>query len=503
MFLRPKVLGLTVAIVCVLGLGAGLAFAPGFGQPDAPSAVGRGASGAGPGPTDLAHPPEAETALIEHANVAWIGDYDGMAERGFVRVLTAHSMLGYFLDGAQELGWVKEASELFETQLNEARPKGRPKLDVIIIPVARDQLIPKLIAGEGDLIAANLTITEDRSELVDFSIPRLSGVREILVTGPDVGPLDTFTDLIDRGGIHVRESSSYYESLTRLNGTLETPIPLTLVDEALEDSDLLEMVDVGLIPAIIMDDHKAEFWMQFFDSIEVHPDMVVNEGGEIAWAMRKNSPKLNAKVNAFIKTIREGTLLGNILLKRYLTERDWIENPNGEGLRERFELATPLFKQYADQYSFDWLLIAAQAFQESRIDQTKRSRAGAMGVMQILPSTATDKRIQLPAIEDMDTNIHAGVKYLRMLRDDYFSGPEFSDLDSALFALAAYNAGPANIEKARKRAEAMGLDPNCWFRNVERATARVVSREPVRFVRNIYKYYLAYRNITLVTALVD
>ena len=426
-----------------------------------------------------------------------------MLERGFVRILTAHSMLGYFLDGAQELGWVKEASDLFETELNKDRPNGKPKLDVMIIPVARDQLIPKLLAGEGDLIAANLTITEDRSALVDFSVPRLSGVREILVTGPDVGPLDTFSDLIKHGGIHVRESSSYHESLMRLNGTLETPIPLTLVDEALEDSDLLEMVDVGLIPAIIMDDHKVQFWTQFFDNIRVHPDMVVNEGGEIAWAMRKDSPKLKAKVDTFIETIREGTLLGNILLKRYLTERDWIESPAGEGLRERFDLATPLFRKYADQYGFDWLLIAAQAFQESRINQSKRSAAGAMGVMQILPSTANDSRIQLPAIEDMDTNIHAGVKYLRMLRDDYFSGPEFSDLDSALFALAAYNAGPANIEKARHKAEALGLDPNRWFRNVERVTARVVSREPVRYVRNVYKYYLAYRNITLVTASVQ
>jgi membrane-bound lytic murein transglycosylase MltF len=500
MILRPKIHLLFVAVLCVLGLGAVLVLAPGFGQSDTNARV---QSATGPGASEPTHPPEAETALIAYANVAWTGDYDGMMERGFVRILTAHSMLGYFLDGAQELGWVKEASDLFEAALNEERPKGKPKLDVMIIPVARDQLIPKLLAGEGDLIAANLTITDDRSELVDFSIPRLSGVREILVTGPEIGPLDTFSDLIGQGGIYVRESSSYHESLTRLNGTLDTPIPLTLVDEALEDSDLLEMVDVGLIPAIIMDDHKVEFWTQFFDNIQVHPDMVVNEGGEIAWAMRKNSPKLKAKVDAFIETIREGTLLGNILLKRYLTERDWIESPAGEGLRDRFDLATPLFRKYADEYGFDWLMIAAQAFQESRIDQSKRSRAGAMGVMQILPSTANDKRIQLPAIEDMDTNIHAGVKYLRMLRDDYFSGPEFSDLDSTLFALAAYNAGPANIEKARQQAEEMGLDPNRWFRNVERAAARVVSREPVRYVRNIYKYYLAYRNITLVTASVE
>jgi membrane-bound lytic murein transglycosylase MltF len=498
MILRPKTLVLTVGVLCVLALGAVVAFAP--NTDELGKVTDKASDQAGPGPSEPEHPPEAETALIEHATVAWTGDYDGMRERGFVRILTAHSMLGYFLDGAQELGWVKEASDLFEEELNKDRAKGKPKLDVIIIPVARDQLIPKLIAGEGDLIAANLTITDARATLVDFSTPRLSGVREILITGPTVGPLDTLTDLVGQGGIHVRASSSYYESLQRLNGTLETPIPLTLADETLEDSDLLEMMDAGLVPAIIMDDHKARFWQQFFSNITLHPDMVVNEGGDIAWAMRKDSPKLKAKVDGFIKTIREGTLLGNILLNRYLTERDWIESPAGEDLRERFELTTPLFKAYADEYGFDWLLIAAQAFQESRIDQSKRSSAGALGVMQVLPSTAKDQRIQLPGIDDIDTNIHAGVKYLRMLRDDYFSGPEFSELDSALFALAAYNAGPANIEKARKRAEEMGLDPNLWFRNVELATARVVSREPVRYVRNIYKYYLAYRNITLVTA---
>jgi membrane-bound lytic murein transglycosylase MltF len=139
------------------------------------------------------------------------------------------------------------------------------------------------------------------------------------------------------------------------------------------------------------------------------------------------------------------------------------------------------------------MLIAAQGYQESRLDQSKRSPAGAIGIMQLMPATATDPNVDIPEIEIAERNIEAGMKYLRHLRSEYFDDPAISSFDQTCFAFAAYNAGPGNIRKARARAATMGLDANIWFGNVEVAAGRTISREPVAYVRNILKYYTSYR----------
>ena len=163
------------------------------------------------------------------------------------------------------------------------------------------------------------------------------------------------------------------------------------------------------------------------------------------------------------------------------------------GGQDRFQDTAGFLQLYAGKYDFDWLMIAAQGYQESRLDQSKRSHVGAIGVMQVMPQTAKDPNVAIDNIHQLEPNIHAGVKYLRFLRDRYFSGPELSPLDRTLFTFAAYNAGPGNVIKARKRAEKMGLDPNLWLDNVEIAAAKAISREPVVYVRNIYRYHVAYK----------
>ena len=319
-----------------------------------------------------------------------------------------------------------------------------------------------------------------------------------MISGPAAPTLDSLDDLVSTG-VHVRRSSSYYEHLAVLNKSRKAAgraeIPVFEADELLEDYDLLDMVNAGLIPAVIVDSHKAALWAQVFENIRVHEDLSVNSGGSIAWAVRKANPKLLKTANRFIKTVRKGTLLGNILIKRYLGSTEWIDNLRSGKARERYEAVFELIKRYADDYDFDWLMIMAQGYQESKLDQGKRSAAGAVGIMQILPSTAADPNVGIPNVEEAEANVHAGIKYLRFLRDRYFSAPEIGSLDRALFAFAAYNAGPANVSRARRRAVRMGLDPNRWFGQVEIAAAKTISREPVIYVRNIYKYYVAYKQI--------
>ena len=267
------------------------------------------------------------------------------------------------------------------------------------------------------------------------------------------------------------------------------------VDEYLEDEDLLELMNVGLIPMIVIDGHKARFWAQIFQDLRLHPDIKLRSGGQIAWAIRPKSPPLKKVINRFVKSHKKGTLKGNILHKRYLQNTRWVHNALAEKKFQRFEGAVDLFKRYSKQYNFDWLMIAALAYQESGIDQSKRSRAGAVGVMQLLPSTAADPNVYIRRIDIMEHNIHAGIKYLRFLYDRYFKNEPMNDLDKMLFTFASYNAGPGRVIKLRREAMQSGFDPNIWFRNVEIIAARRIERETVQYVGNIYKYYIAYRFI--------
>ncbi|MDH3911426.1 MAG: lytic transglycosylase F [Rhodospirillales bacterium] len=428
----------------------------------------------------------------------WHGDLDGMIERRRIRVLVSLSKTFYFLDKADQRGLTYELMKAFEKDLNKRLKLKTRKIHMVFIPVRRDELLPALVEGRGDIAAANLTITPERRKLVDFSDPYLEDVSEILVTGPAAPKLESLEDLAGQE-IYVRQSSSYYESLVRLNKTLrsagKTEVSLIPADENLEDEDLLEMVNAGLIPMIVMDSHKAEFWEQIFADIELRPDLAVNRGGRIAWAVRKGSPELVKEINVFVKKHKKGTLVGNILFQRYLKDTNWVRNALSGGEIKRFQETLGLFKKHAKEFGFDSLMIAAQAYQESRIDQSKRSPRGAIGIMQILPSTAADPNVDVHGIEETENNILAGVKYLRFIADRYFADEGMDPLNRLLFAFAAYNAGPAKISRLRRRAAREGLDPNVWFRNVELVAAKVIGRETVQYVSNIYKYHIAYKGI--------
>jgi len=428
----------------------------------------------------------------------WLGDFGGMAKRREIRVLVVYSKTFYFMDQGRQRGATYELLKQFEKFINKKLKAKTLKLRVLFIPVRRDQLIPWLVAGRGDIAAANLTITPQRQKQVDFSDPLAVGVKELLVTGPAAPKVKNLDDLAGKE-IHVRRSSSYYESLMQLNQSFQRAgkpkMNLILTDEIFEDEDLLEMVNADLIPMIVMDSHKAEFWEQIFDQIKVHPDIAVRSGGEIAWAFRKDSPKLKTVVNEFVKGHKKGTLFGNILLKRYLRDTKYVKNAIEQKELEKFEAMVTLFEKYAGQYDFDYLMIGAQAYQESGLDHSKRSPAGAIGVMQMLPSTAADPNVGIPDIEKLDKNIHAGTKYLRFIVDRYFKDEAIDDANKMLFAFASYNAGPARVISLRDKAAKMGLDPNVWFHNVEVVAAKEIGQETVQYVSNIYKYYIAYRMV--------
>jgi membrane-bound lytic murein transglycosylase MltF len=447
-------------------------------------------------PVELTDAERTEDALIAAMIAPWTGDLDGMVARGFVRVGVPQEPVSFVYDGPEQRGIAVEFGREFETHLRATLGVDAQTLTVALLPLNRDTMIDALVSGRVDVLAANLTVTPSRAEQVDFAEPMLRNVRELIVTGPAAQPSMTLDDFATVP-VYVRASSSYHEHLIALNARRTEagtpPIRIIAADEALEDYDLVELLDVGVIPAVILDSHKAELYGQIFEHLTVRDDLAINEGGEIAWAMRKGSPQLMATTNAFVAKARKGTELGNILYGRWIADPARIVNAIAPGEDEKFVETIGFIQRHATTYDFDPVLIAAQGYQESRLDQSERSPAGAIGIMQLMPATARDPNVGIPDIETAERNVEAGVKYLRHLREEYFSDAALTPFDQACFAFAAYNAGPGNIRKARARAADMGLDPNVWFGHVEVAAGRTISREPVVYVRNILKYYTSYR----------
>jgi membrane-bound lytic murein transglycosylase MltF len=451
--------------------------------------------GASPGkllltPSELGLP--AEFAPIQKS---WTGDFDKMIERRVIRVLTVFQAGGYYLDGPEEKGLTFELVKMFEKFLNERLGTGHVKVHAVLIPVAFDQLLPALVQGYGDIAVAGLTITPERQETVDFSEPLYENVSEIVIAGSTAPQINTINDLSGKT-VYIKPGSSYRGSLEALSSRFqdEGRAVIEIIDAPphLQDVDLLEMVSAGMLPMVVMDDFKARLWADVMDDLILRDDLVVSSNRSIGWAMRKNSPLLKAKVDEFAQDHRKGTLLGNVLINRYLKDTRWVENALDPTEWGRFNETVDLFRKYSTQYEFDYLMVAALGYQESRLDQNVRSNAGAIGIMQLLKSTATDPNVSISDIEEVEHNIHAGVKYLNFLRSRYFTKPEIDVTNRALFSFAAYNAGPARIRGLMQKAEAAGLDPNRWFNNVELIAAREIGRETVDYVSNIYKYYFAY-----------
>ena len=205
------------------------------------------------------------------------------------------------------------------------------------------------------------------------------------------------------------------------------------------------------------------------------------------------APELLAAVNGFVKENGKGTLFGNVTFKKYFGGPNRISDALSEDAVAKFNATSKLFETYAERYDFDWLMVLAQAYQESKLDQSAKSPAGAIGIMQLLPTTAADPSVGIPDIDELENNVHAGVKYLRFIADRYFNDPMITPDDRLLLSMAAYNAGPAKLMRLRKEAEEAGLDPNKWFGNVELIAAKRIGRETVQYVGNIYKYYIAYK----------
>ena len=401
-----------------------------------------------PAPPAVQPAPAKQSAGLPTLRKPWLGDYDAMVKRRLIRVLVPHSKTMYFVELGQPRGMAYEALKAFEDDINKKR--GNIKVNVVFFPTTREKLIPDLLAGLGDIVVAGVTITAEREKVVDFAIPTtIKPINEIVVTGPQSPQLASLDDLAGKD-VFVRKSSSYWGHLEQLNARFKkegkAAIVLRPAPEDLEDEDLLEMLNAGLFGIAVVDDYKLDVWSKIYPKIKARPDLAVNTGGELAWAMRPNSPQLKTALDAFVKTHRQGTTFGNTLLKRYLGSTKFVAEARSPEEMKKFQAVIDMFRKYAGQDHVDFLLMLAQGYQESRLDQQVKSPVGAIGVMQVMPATA--KELAVGDVKQLEPNIHAGVKYMRFMIDRYYANEPMDGLNKGLFTFASYNAGPGEDSPA-------------------------------------------------------
>lgn len=437
-----------------------------------------------------------QVRALDLSRKTWTGDFDGMFERRAVRVLVPYSRTLYFNDKGRQRGITADFIRDFEKYLNQKYAKElhhRP-LTMVIIPSTRDRMFEDVANGLGDIAAGNLTVTAERLKIVDFvASAGLPTVSELVLTGPKSPKITSLDDLAGKT-VHVRKASSYYESLLALNERFQAEgkaaVAITLIPDALEDEDIMEMLNAGLFETIVVKDWLVKIWAPILPKIHV-TDIVLRANERIGWAVRKNSPKLDAEIRDFYKNyVRKQHVLESRLAS-YTKRIKQIKDPTKTAEWKRFEQTMALFEKYGSKYRFDPLMLVAQGYQESLLDQKARSEVGAIGIMQLMPATGAEMNVGDITISE--SNIHAGTKYMDHLMTTYFPDAQFSEFDRPLFAFASYNAGPGKIAKMRKLAAKRGLDPDKWLNNVEIVTAEKVGIETTTYVRNIFKYYAAYK----------
>ncbi len=421
-------------------------------------------------------------------------DLPGIKEKKILRVLTRNNAVTYFIWRGRLMGFEYELMRKFAREQNL-------QLEMIIAP-SREHLIPMLLWGGGDLISASLTVTEQRRTYgVEFTDP-YNLVSEVVVARTDDTELNHVTQLEGRT-IWVRRSSSYWSTLERLRLKGHIRFILKAAPESMETEEIIDKVASGEYDLTVSDSHILDVALTWRD--DVRAAFTIKENVKHGWVVRKEDKKLLQALNKFLEREYRKTFY-NVTYRKYFKNPRRIQQlvkfraDGGNG--GRLSPYDDLVKKYAEKYGFDWPLIVALMYHESRFKKDAVSWAGARGVMQVLPVTA--KRFGISDLEDPEKGILAGMKMLHWLYDQFEL--ELPVQERTWFTLASYNAGLGHVYDARELAKELNLDPDRWFDNVEVAMLKlskpeyyskatygyVRGIEPVTYVANIRKLYSAY-----------
>jgi len=431
--------------------------------------------------------------LTKRLESIYTDDFDAIKKRKTLRVITRNNAASYFLWRGELLGFEYELAKAFAKQHNL-------RLEIIIAP-SHEAQVPMILQGKGDIIASFLTVTENRKQRgIAFSRFHHKA-SEIIVSRADDNAIQTIEDLAGRS-IYVRKSSAYWETLRTLKNT-GLKFNLIAAPENMETEEIIAQVANGKFDLTLADNHLLDIELTWRD--DIHGALVIGDVRDNAWAMRSQNPLLLEAVNQFMKK-QYRSLFYNVTYDKYFKNARRIKkyrsqriDLNPDGTLSPYDT---LVKKYAQIHDFDWRLLVAQMYQESRFNPKAKSWAGAQGLMQVMPRTA--KEMKISNLKEPESGIKAGVQYLNWVRNRFEQ--ELSIKDRMWFTLAAYNAGQGHVKDARRLAQQQGLNPDKWFDNVEKAMLLLSKRkyyrkarhgyvrgtEPVNYVREIRTRYRAY-----------
>jgi membrane-bound lytic murein transglycosylase MltF len=428
---------------------------------------------------------------------AWSGSYSEMLKRGLIRVAVPYDRTIYVNDKGMQRGMSVDVTRALTQWINDkyiSQLAGK-KITIKLVPCPKDQLLSTLTSGQADMVIGDLGLHESIPNAKDYLVSHASKLEnEVLVTGPSSPSVTTFSDLSGHT-VYGSRNTNFHTTLRGLNKELQKagkPV-VSLISPLgdLDDEDLLEMLDAGLIPFVIVSDWKAKLWQPIYTKNVVHHDLSAQDAGWIGWAVRVSNQDLHDDLQAFYLSDSATQAINAFRQQDYKQHLRGLKDPIEKTAWARFESMQPLFNQYGAEYKLNPLFIAALGFQETLLNQNAVSGVGALGVMQLMPATGAS--LNVGDIHLLGPNIHAGAKYMDQLINKNFPNIQFQSYNRSLFAVASYNIGPNNVAKARVLALQAGFDPNQWFQNVEFIAAQKMGFEPINYVRNVYKYFISYQ----------
>ncbi len=433
-------------------------------------------------------------------------DLDAIVKRGKIRVITDYNSTNYFVYKGRPLGYQLELLQALSNTLGL-------KLEIVVSNDV-DKNFEKLLKGDVDLIATNLTITRDRSHQVAFTEPHCV-THQVLVqqkpspnNNPSSAP-DLIRNQIDLGGktVYVQENSAYVSRLKSLGNEIGDSIHIVEIPDY-EVEQLISLVASGEIPYTVCDENLARINLNFYDNLDI--ETAVSFPQKIAWAVRPNAKNLKDVVDNWLINFKKTNQYKRIYRKYFINKRSThLVNSNFHSIKGGIVSDyDAIIKEESAKYNLDWRLIAALIYQESRFLPEVKSWAGAVGLMQLMPQTAESFGVE--EITSPKDNIQGGLKFLIWL-DKRFT-EEIPDPDERLkFVLAAYNVGPGHVEDAMRLAEKNNKDPHIWEDNVDYYLLNkskpsfyndpVVKygycrgEEPFHYVTDILERYTHYKNV--------
>ena len=430
-------------------------------------------------------------AALNDSNPASQLSYEQPLSRNEIRIAVPYDPTIYVDAKGKPTGISVQVAKNFGMWLSE---NYKRKISVTLVPTLPGKLIDSLDTGAADIAFGYLGQYHDRLNFpVYLSTSHAEHQKQVLVSAHNSPLINSADDLSGKLVCLGRQVRS--NALMKLNEKLaqegRAPVILYKDQVGLDDEAMLQMVNDGLIPYAMGTEFRVDLWKPYLTNVKVYQDIRYDIGGNIGWAIRSKDKWLQEDIGSFSSSELNTEALLMFDQDAFKNQKSGLKDPKGKEEWARFVSMRPIFEKYGNQYHLNPLLLASFGFQETMLNQALISPGGAIGVMQL--NAATGDAMNVGNIHEVDSNIHAGAKYLNDLVSDNFKEDGLDNSNRTLFAIASYNLGPKNIEKARNEAARRGFDPNKWFLNVEMTTAALFGMMTMNYVRNVYKYFVVYQ----------